>query len=215
MTKLRVLSFGVSLDGYAAGPNQDVGHPLGVGGEALLKWLFETRTFQKIHGNEGGETGVDDEFAARGFSNTGAWIIGRNMFGPIRGEWPDDSWKGWWGGNPPFHAPVFVLSHYPRESITMAGGTTFHFVTNGIQAALKRAKESANGQDVRLGGGVATIQQYLRARLIDEMHLAIAPILLGSGEQLFSGLDAVALGYFCSEHVSSVNATHIVLTRKT
>jgi dihydrofolate reductase len=214
VTKLCVLSFGVSLDGYGAGPNQDVDHPLGVGGEALLKWLFETRTFQKIHGNEGGETGVDDEFAARGFSNTGAWIIGRNMFGPIRGEWPDDGWKGWWGGNPPFHVPVFVLSHYPRESITMAGGTTFHFVTDGIQAALKRAKESANGQDVRLGGGVATIQQYLRARLIDEMHLAIAPILLGSGEQLFSGLDAVALGYFCSEHVSSANATHIVLTRK-
>jgi dihydrofolate reductase len=214
MTKLRVLSFGVSLDGYGAGPNQNVDHPLGVGGAALLEWLFATRTFQKMHGSEGGATGVDDDFAARGFSNIGAWIIGRNMFGPIRGEWPDENWKGWWGDNPPFHVPVFVLSHHPRESITMAGGTTFHFVTDGIQTALKRAKESANGQDVRLGGGVATIQQYLRARLIDEMHLASTPILLGSGEQLFAGLDAAALGYYCSEHVSTANATHIVLTRK-
>lgn len=213
MTKLRVLSIGVSLDGYAAGPNQDADHPLGVGGTALFDWLFATRTFQKVHGKEGGTTGVDDDFAARGFSNTGAWIIGRNMFGPIRGEWLDENWKGWWGDNPPFHVPVFVLSHYPRKSIPMAGGTTFHFVTDGIQAALTRAKESANGQDVRLGGGVATIQQYLRARLIDELHLAIAPILLGSGEQLFAGLDAVALGYQCSEHVSTENVTHVVLSK--
>jgi dihydrofolate reductase len=213
MTKLRVLSIGVSLDGYAAGPNQDAEHPLGVGGTALFDWLFATRTFQKVHGKEGGTTGVDDDFAARGFSNTGAWIIGRNMFGPIRGEWLDENWKGWWGDNPPFHVPVFVLSHYPRKSIPMAGGTTFHFVTDGIQAALTRAKESANGQDVRLGGGVATIQQYLRARLIDELHLAIAPILLGSGEQLFAGLDAVALGYQCSEHVSTENVTHVVLSK--
>jgi dihydrofolate reductase len=214
MSKLRVLSIGVSLDGYGAGPGQSVDHPLGVGGTALFEWLFATRTFQKVHGNEGGATGVDDDFAARGFSNIGAWIIGRNMFGPIRGEWPDDNWKGWWGAEPPFHVPVFVLSHHPRESITMAGGTTFHFVTDGIQIALKRARESANGKDVRLGGGVATIQQYLRARLIDEMHLAIIPTLLGSGEPLFAGLDAVALGYDCSEHASSANATHIVLTRK-
>jgi dihydrofolate reductase len=214
VTKLRVLSFGISLDGYGAGPNQDLDNPMGVGGEALQKWLFATRTFQKVHGREGGETGVDDEFAARGFSDVGAWIIGRNMFGPIRGEWPDNHWKGWWGDTPPFHVPVFVLSHHPHASITMAGGTTFHFVTDGILTALKRARESANGEDVRLGGGVATIQQYLRARLIDEMHLAIAPILLGSGEQLFAGLDAVALGYYCSEHASTVNATHIVLTRK-
>jgi dihydrofolate reductase len=214
MTKLRVLSFGLSLDGYGAGPNQNVDYPLGAGGTALLEWLFTTRTFQKMHGSEGGATGVDDDFAARGFSNIGAWIIGRNMFGPIRGEWPDENWKGWWGDNPPFHVPVFVLSHHPRESITMAGVTTFHFVTDGIQTALKRAKESANGQDVRLGGGAATIQHYLRARLIDEMHLAIVPILLGSGEQLFAGLDAVALGYRCSEHASTANATHVVLTRK-
>ena len=214
MTKLRVHSFAISVDGYGAGPNQNVENPLGVGGAALHEWAFATRTFQKMLGNEGGATGVDDDFAARGFSNIGAWIIGRNMFGPIRGEWPDENWQGWWGGNPPFHVPVFVLSHHPRESITMAGGTTFHFVTDGIQTALNRAKESADGQDVRLGGGVATIQQYLRARLIDEMHLAIAPTLLGSGERLFAGLDAVALGYRCSEHASTANATHIVLTRK-
>jgi dihydrofolate reductase len=214
MTKLRVLSFSVSLDGYGAGPNQNLEHPLGVGGASLHEWLFATRTFQKVHGSGGGTTGADDEFAARGFSNVGAWIMGRNMFGPIRAEWPDENWKGWWGDNPPYHVPVFVLSHYPRESITMAGGTTFHFVTDGIESALKRARESANGQDVRLGGGVATIQQYLRARLIDEMHLAIAPALLGSGEQLFAGLDAVALGYFCSEHIPTAKATHIVLTRK-
>jgi dihydrofolate reductase len=215
VTKLRVLSFGISLDGYGAGPNQNLEHPLGVGGAALLEWLFATRAFQHVHGSSGGTTGADDEFAARGFSNVGAWIMGRNMFGPIRGEWPDENWKGWWGDNPPFHVPVFVLSHHPRASITMAGGTSFHFVTDGIQSALKRAKESANGQDVRLGGGVATIQQYLRARLIDEIHLAITPTLLGSGEQFFAGLDTVALGYFCSEHIPTAKATHIILTRKT
>jgi dihydrofolate reductase len=214
MNKLLVRSFSISLDGYGAGSKQNVDNPLGIGGMALHEWAFATRTFQRMFGNEGGATGVDDDFAARGFSNIGAWIIGRNMFGPIRGEWPDDNWKGWWGDNPPYHVPVFVLSHHPRASIAMAGGTTFHFITDGIQSALKRAKDSANGQDVRLGGGVATIQQYLRARLIDEMHLAIAPTLLGSGENLFAGLDAVALGYHCSEHVSTANATHIVLTRK-
>jgi dihydrofolate reductase len=214
MTKLRVHSFSISIDGYGAGPNQDLDNPLGVGGVALHEWVFATRTFQKMFGSEAGATGVDDDFAARGFSNIGAWIIGRNMFGPIRGAWPDSQWKGWWGDNPPYHVPVFVLSHYPRESIEMAGGTTFHFVTDGIQTALKRAKESANGQDVRLGGGVATIQQYLRASLIDEIHLALAPTLLGSGEHLFASLDAVALGYRCSEHVSTARAAHVVLTRK-
>jgi dihydrofolate reductase len=214
MTKLRVHSFSISLDGYGAGPNQNIDNPLGVGGVALHEWAFATRTFQKMFGNEGGATGLDDDFAARGFSNIGAWIIGRNMFGPIRGEWPDDNWKGWWGDNPPYHVPVFVLSHHARASIPMAGGTTFHFVTDGIQAALARAQEAANGQDIRLGGGVATIQQYLRARLIDELHLAIAPTLLGSGEHLFAGLDAAALGYQCSEHVSSANATHVILARK-
>ena len=214
MTKLRVHCFSISLDGYGAGSNQNIDNPLGVGGVALHEWAFATRTFQKMFGNEGGATGLDDDFAARGFSNIGAWIIGRNMFGPIRGEWPDDNWKGWWGDSPPYHVPVFVLSHHARASIPMAGGTTFHFVTDGIQAALARAQEAANGQDIRLGGGVATIQQYLRARLIDEMHLAIAPTLLGSGEHLFAGLDAAALGYQCSQHVSSANATHVFLTRK-
>jgi len=214
MSRLRVASFSISLDGYGAGPNQSVDNPLGVGGLALHQWAFATRTFQKTLGSTGGATGVDDDFAARGFSNIGAWIIGRNMFGPIRGDWPDDKWKGWWGDNPPYHVPVFVLSHHPRASITMAGGTTFHFVTDGIQAALKRAKEAANGLDVRLGGGVATIREYLRAGLVDEIHLAIAPTVLGSGEHLFAGLDAVALGYRCSEHVPTANATHVVLTRK-
>jgi len=214
MTKLRVHSFSISLDGYGAGPNQNVDNPLGVGGLALHQWAFATRTFQKMFGGEGGTTGVDDDFAARGFSNIGAWIIGRNMFGPIRGEWPDGNWKGWWGENPPYHVPVFVLSHHPRASIPMAGGTTFHFVTDGIQAALARAQEAANGQDIRLGGGVATIRQYLRARLVDEMHLAVAPTLLGTGEHLFAGLDAVALGYHCSEHVSTTNVTHVILARK-
>ena len=215
MTKLRVHSFSISLDGYGAGPNQSVDNPLGVGAMALHQWAFATRTFQKMFGNEGGATGVDDDFAARGFSNIGAWILGRNMFGPIRGEWPDDNWKGWWGDNPPYHGPVFVLSHHARASIPMAGGTTFHFVTDGIEAALARAREAANGQDIRLGGGVATIRQYLRARLIDELHLAIAPTLLGSGEHLFGGLDAAALGYHCIEQVPSANVTHVILARKT
>jgi dihydrofolate reductase len=215
MTKLRVHSFSISVDGYGAGPNQSVDNPLGVGAMALHQWAFATRTFQKMFGNEGGATGVDDDFAARGFSNIGAWILGRNMFGPIRGEWPDDSWKGWWGDNPPYHVPVFVLSHHARASIPMAGGTTFHFVTDGIEAALARAREAANGQDIRLGGGVATIRQYLRARLIDELHLAIAPTLLGSGEHLFGGLDAAALGYHCIEQVPSANVTHVILARKT
>jgi dihydrofolate reductase len=213
MSKLRVQSFSMSVDGYGAGPNQSVDHPLGVGGMALHEWAFATRTFRKMLGSTGGTTGVDEDFAARGFTNIGAWILGRNMFGPIRGEWPDDQWKGWWGDNPPYHVPVFVLTHHPRASIAMAGGTTFHFVTDGIHAALTRAREAANGLDVRLGGGVATIQQYLRAGLVDEMHLAIAPIVLGSGEPLFAGVDAAALGYRCSEHVPTANVTHVVLTR--
>jgi dihydrofolate reductase len=214
MSRLRVESFTISLDGYGSGPNQSVDNPLGVGGEALHEWAFATQTFQKMLGSAGGATGVDDDFAAHGFANVGAWIMGRNMFGPIRGEWPDDQWKGWWGDNPPYHVPVFVLSHHPRASIAMAGGTTFHFVTDGIQAALKRAKEAADGLDVRLGGGVSTIQQYLRAGLVDEVHLTIAPTVLGSGEHLFAGLDAVALGYRCSKHVPTANTTHIVITRQ-
>jgi dihydrofolate reductase len=213
MTKLRVLSFTISLDGYGAGPHQSLDNPLGIGGEALHEWLVATRTFQQMCGNDGGTTGVDDDFAARGFANIGAWIMGRNMFGPIRGPWPDAAWKGWWGDNPPYHTPVFVLTKHARASITMAGGTIFHFVTDGIHAALQRATEAAKGQDIRLGGGVATIRQYLRAGLVDEMHLAIAPVLLGSGEHLFAGLDALALGYRCAEHVATPKATHVVLTQ--
>ena len=214
MSRLRVQSFGISIDGYGAGPDQSVDHPLGVGGAALHEWMFSTKTFRTMSGGAAGATGVDDDFVARGFSNIGAWILGRNMFGPIRGDWPDDKWKGWWGDEPPFRAPVFVLTHHPRDSFTMAGGTTFHFVTDGIQAALERARQEAGGLDVRLGGGVATIQQYLRAGLVDEMHLAVAPAVLGSGESLFAGLDLAALGYRCSEHVPTANATHVVLTRR-
>jgi len=215
MAKLRVQSFSISLDGYGAGPNQSVENPLGVGGTALHQWAWATRTFRQMFGQEGGSTGVDDDFAARGFKNIGAWILGRDMFGPVRGPWPDDSWKGWWGDNPPYHMPVFVLTHHSRDSITMAGGTTFHFITDGIEAALQRAADAANDKDVRLGGGVATIREYLRARLIDEMHLAISPALLGAGEHLFAGLDVAKLGYECSEHVPTPSATHVVLTKIT
>ena len=212
MSKLRVESFTVSLDGYGAGPNQSMENPLGVGGAALHEWAFATQTFQKrVLGAEGGTTGIDDDFAARGFRNVGAWILGRNMFGPIRGHWPDDRWRGWWGDNPPYHTPVFVLTHHPRESISMDGGTTFHFVTDGIHQALERAMDAADGLDVRIGGGVATIRQYLRARLIDEMHIAVAPILLGSGENLFADIDLPSLGDRCVEHVATQRATHMVV----
>lgn len=214
MGKLRVRSFSISLDGYGAGPDQDLANPLGVGGMDLHQWFFATRTFQQMHGGgDGGTKGVDDEFAARGFDNVGAWILGRNMFGPVRGPWPDESWKGWWGDNPPYHVPVFVLTQYPRAPITMEGGTVFHFVTDGIEAALARANEAAGGLDVRLGGGVATIRQYLEAGLIDEMHLVISPVLLGAGENLFGGIDAAKLGYRCTEYVAGEKATHVVLTR--
>jgi dihydrofolate reductase len=213
MTRLRVNSFSISLDGYGAGPNQDLDNPLGVGGGALHGWALATRTFRQMFGSDGGRTGVDDDFAARGFADIGAWILGRNMFGPIRGPWPDDTWKGWWGDNPPYHTPVFVLTHYPRASIAMDGGTTFNFVDGGIHEALKRAAEAANGRDIRLGGVVATIQQYLRAALIDEMHVAISPVLLGSGEHLFAGVDALRLGYKVTEHVASASATHVVLAK--
>jgi len=214
MSKLRVSCFAVSLDGYGAGPDQSLENPLGIGGLGLHEWLFPTRTWQAAHGKEGGVAGVDDDFAVRGLTNIGAWILGRNMFGPIRGAWPDDTWKGWWGDDPPYHCPVFVLTHHPRPSIAMNGGTTFHFVTDGIHAALERAIEAANKSDVRLGGGVATIRQYLRAGLIDEMHVTIAPILLGSGKHLLVDIDLSKLGYLCTEHVSTKNATHVVLTRR-
>lgn len=211
MSMLRVESFSISVDGYGAGPNQSVENPLGVGGESLHEWVVATRTFQKVHGDEGGSTGVDNDFAARGFRNIGAWIMGRNMFGPIRGPWPDDKWRGWWGKNPPYHTPVFVLTHHPRQSFSMEGGTTFHFITDGIHRALERAVAAAKGLDVRLGGGVSTIKQYLRARLIDEMHFAVAPVLLGSGESLFADLDLPSLGYRCVEHVATPRATHLVI----
>ncbi len=214
MTKLRVHAFTVSLDGYGAGPNQTRDTPLGVGGEELHEWMLPTRTFQQMHGQDGGTTGPDDEFTARGFENIGAWIMGRNMFGPVRGEWPDDTWKGWWGKNPPYHGDVFVLTHYARAPIPMEGGTTFHFVTDGIEAALGRATESAKGRDIRLGGGVSTLRQYLEARLVDEMHLAIAPRLLGSGENLFAGLDLLALGYTCTNHMPTAKAAHVVITKR-
>lgn len=214
MVRLRVQSFSISLDGYGAGPDQSLDNPLGIGGEGLHKWLIGTRTFAQLNDGEGGTTGLDDDFAARGFSNIGVWIMGRNMFGPIRGPWPDETWKGWWGDDPPYHTPVFVLTHHPRKSFTMGGDTTFHFVTDGIREALKRAREAAQGRDIRLGGGVATIRQYLRAGLIDELHLTISPVLLGSGEHLFTGIDLLKLAYQCTEHVATPNATHVVLTKK-
>lgn len=214
MTQVRVASFSISLDGFGAGPNQDIDNPLGVGGADLHQWVFPTRTLQRVlFGAEGGTTGIDDDFAARGFANIGAWILGRNMFGPMRGPWPDLNWKGWWGDNPPYHVPVFILTHHARPSIEMEGNTTFHFVTGGIHEALDRARQAAHGKDVRIGGGPATIRQYLRAGLIDELHLAIAPVLLGSGERLFDAVDARALGYECVEFVGTEKATHVVLRR--
>ena len=215
-SKLRVNCFSVSLDGYGAGPRQDLANPLGVGGMALPEWFFPTRTFQTtVLGAADGTTGIDDDFAVRGMAGLGAWILGRNMFGPIRGDWPDDQWKGWWGENPPYHVSVFVLTHHPRAPLVMAGGTTFHFVTEGIHAALERAREAAQGKDVRVGGGVATVRQYLQAGLIDELHLAISPVLLGEGENLFAGLDLPKLGYQRTEHVPSASATHVVFTKRT
>ncbi|MBX3234923.1 MAG: dihydrofolate reductase [Nitrospiraceae bacterium] len=213
MSKLRVHCFAVSIDGYGAGPNQGPQHPLGVGGITLHRWAFATRTFQRLFGGDGGATGIDDGFVARGFDNIGAWILGRNMFGPIRGPWPDEQWKGWWGDNPPYHCPVFVLTNHPRASVTMEGGTTFHFVTGGNEQALTLAKEAAQGKDVRLGGGVATLRAYLKAGLVDQLHLAIAPVLLGTGESVFADLDVVRLGYECTEHVTSPHATHVVLSK--
>ena len=215
MSKLKVSSFGVSIDGYGAGPHQSLDNPLGVGGPALMEWAFTTRTIQRMLGiGGGGATGADEDFAARGFANVGAWILGRNMFGPVRGPWPDDQWKGWWGSSPPYHVPVFVLTHHPRESIEMEGGTTFHFVCDGIHAALARAKAAAGARDVRVGGGVATVRQYLRAGLVDEMHLALSPALLGSGEALLAGIDLPALGFECTERVGSAYAMHVVLTKR-
>jgi len=214
MTRIRVEGFTVSLDGYGAGPDQDLEHPLGVGGTDLHPWLLHTHTFQQALFGKDGTRGVDDDFASRGFRNVGAWILGRNMFGPVRGPWPDDRWKGWWGDSPPYHVPVFVLTHHPRPDLAMDGGTTFHFVTGGHREALDRAREAAAGKDVRIGGGPNTIRQYLREGAIDELHLAIAPVLLGRGEPLFEGIDLRALGYECVEFVGTEKATHVVLRRR-
>lgn len=213
MSKVKVAGFGVSFDGFAAGPAQSLDHPLGLRGQELFQWFFPTRTFRRMQGEEGGETGVDDEFARRAMEGFGAFILGRNMFGPVRGEWPDDEWKGWWGDDPPYHAPTFVLTHYPRPSIEMLGGTTFHFISGGIDAALQKARAAAGAKDVKIGGGVHTVKQYVQAGYVDEIHLAVAPIALGQGESLFSGLDLRALGYRTVEHVATARATHIVLAR--
>lgn len=214
MSKLRVQSFTLSLDGYGAGPDQDLDNPLGRGGADLMEWFFHTRAWRRMHGQEGGESGVDNTMAEQGFEGIGAWILGRHMFGPVRGPWPDESWKGWWGDEPPYHVPVFVLTHHARPSFTMAGGTTFHFVTEGIHAALEQAREAAEGRDVRLGGGVATIRAYLRERLVDEMHLAVRPALLGAGESLFRNLDLRTLGYACADSIAGERATHVFLRRR-
>ena len=214
-TRVRVESFSISLDGYGAGPDQSLENPLGIGGEDLHHWVTSTHSWRQMHGKEGGTQGIDDDFAVRGTKNIGAWILGRNMFGPIRGPWPDMNLKGWWGDHPPYHVPVYVLTHHPRESIQMDGGTTFHFVTGGIHEALDKAREAARGKDIRIGGGANTIQQYLRAGLIDELHVAIAPAVLGGGARLFEGVDLRAMGYECVQFAASEKATHVVLKRQT
>ncbi|KQX95514.1 deaminase [Massilia sp. Root133] len=215
MSRLKVQSFSISLDGFGAGPNQSLQNPMGEGAGGLHQWFRGTRTFQRMLGDASkGTDGPDEDFAARGFENVGAWILGRNMFGPVRGPWPDDEWKGWWGDEPPYHVPVFVLTHHARPPLEMKGGTTFYFVTDGIEAALARAKEAAGGKDVRLGGGVSTVRQYLQAGLVDEMHLAISPVLLGSGEALLAGIDLPALGFKVAGHVATEAATHVVLSKE-
>lgn len=213
MTKVKVAGFGVSLDGFAAGTAQSLDHPLGVRGEEVFQWFFPTRTFREMHGQEGGDTGLDDRFARRAMEGFGAFILGRNMFGPVRGEWPDDQWKGWWGDNPPYHAPTFVLTHYPRAPIEMQGGTTFYFVTDGIEVALQKAREAAGAKDVKIGGGVQTVKEYIQPGYVDEIHLAFAPVMLGQGESLFSGMDLRALGYRTVEQVPTERTTHIVLAK--
>jgi dihydrofolate reductase len=214
MSRLRVLSFSISIDGYGAGPRQDLDNPLGVGGPELFKWFFGTRTWQAMNGGTGGETGVDDDFAAKAMEGMGAWILGRNMFGPVRGPWPDENWRGWWGDEPPYHVPVFVLTHHPRAPLAMKGGTEFRFVTDGIESALAQAKAAAGEKDIRLGGGVSTIRQYLRAGLVDDLHLVISPVVLGSGENLFEGIDLRALGYECVNHAAGGRAAAHVFLRK-
>ncbi|MEJ6022556.1 dihydrofolate reductase family protein [Ramlibacter sp. PS4R-6] len=212
--KVRVAAFGLTLDGYGAGPNQSLENPLGVRGPEMMEWFFPTRTWRAMQGQEGGETGVDDRMAAASFENVGAWILGRNMFGPVRGPWPDESWKGWWGEEPPYHVPAFVLTHHARRPLVMKGGTTFHFVSGSVAEVLARAKSAAAGKDVRIGGGTSTVRQFLEARLVDEMHLAVRPVLFGKGENLFAGLDLDALGYAVAETVPGERATHMIVRRK-
>ena len=215
MSRLVVQSFGISLDGFAAGPDQDLQHPLGVNGPDMMGWFFPTRTFRSVVlGADGGETGVDDQIAAESMKGKGAWIMGRNMFSPSRGPWPDDNWKGWWGEEPPYHVPTFVLTHYPHPPIQMKGGTEFRFVTDGIHSALAQARAAAGDRDIRIGGGAATVRQFLQARLIDEMHLAVSPVLLGKGESLFQGLDLRALGYECAKHVAGERAMHVFIRKR-
>ena len=214
MTRFRVNAFGISMDGFGAGAEQSLDNPMGVGGLAMHGWAFETKTFRAMHGGEGGSTGVDEEFAARSFENVGAWILGRNMFGPVRGSWGNESWKGWWGDEPPYHVPVFVLTHYPRPPLEMKGGTTFYFVTEGIEEAAKSAAAAAGGKDVRIGGGVSTVQQYLRAGVIDEMHLVVSPVLLGAGEKFFGNLDLVKAGFRVTQHVMSERVMHVVMEKQ-
>lgn len=213
MSKVKVAAFSISLDGYGAGPDQSLKEPLGKRGEELHQWFFPTRMFQSMYGKGDGTEGVDNDFAERSFDNLGAWIMGRNMFGPVRGEWPDDEWKGWWGKNPPYHVPVFVLTNHPRKPITMEGGTVFHFITEGIASALAQAKEAANGKDIRIGGGVSTVRQFLQAGYIDEMHLAISPMLLGTGEHLFAGIDLPKMGFTDISTTYGQGATHVILKR--
>lgn len=214
MSNVCVRCFAVSLDGFGAGPDQSLEHPLGVGGRGLHEWFFPTQVFQKkVLGTDGGTTGIDNEYAARGFENLGAWILGRNMFGPVRGPWPDETWRGWWGDTPPYHVPVFVLTHHPRPPLVMAGGTTFHFVTEGHHRALELARAAANGKDIRIGGGPATVRQYLRDRLINEMHLVISPVLLGRGESLLQGIDLENLGYRYESHEHSEAAMHVRIVK--
>ena len=214
MSAVRVLSFAMSIDGFSAGPRQDLEHPLGVHGEELMEWFFPTRVWRQMNGMPDGETGVDDQMAARSFVNIGAWILGRNMFGPVRGPWPDESWRGWWGDEPPYHVPVFVLTHHARPPLRMAGGTEFRFVTGGIEDALQQARAAAGDRDIRIGGGVSTVRQYLQARLIDEVHLAVRPVLLGAGEELLHGIDLRSLGYECAERVAGERAMHVFLRRR-
>ncbi|MFL6693407.1 MAG: dihydrofolate reductase family protein [Ramlibacter sp.] len=211
---VKVQCFGVSLDGFGAGPRQDLQNPLGVGGPAIFEWFFATRAFRQMHGAEGGLTGIDNDMAERGMAGLGAWILGRNMFGPVRGPWPDESWKGWWGDEPPYHVPVFVLTHHARPPITMKGGTVFHFVTDGIHSALEQAKAAAGDKDVRIGGGVSTVRQYVQAGLVDEMHFGVGPVFMGGGENLWQGLDLNALGYECAEVIQGERATHLIVRKR-